>query len=298
MTNIAFIGLGHMGRPMVQNLIKAGHNVMVFDVVPEAIASVEKIGAIAGSSVADMAKHADMMITMVQTGEQVSSLCLGEQGLFAHARPGTLYADCSSIDIATCRLLHEQAEKLGICMIDAPVSGGMKGAEAGTLTFMVGGTKENFLKIKSFLENMGKNIIHAGDAGNGQAAKICNNMILGISMIAVSEAFGLAERLGLSAEKLYEISTHASGQCWALTVNPPIPGLVETAPANRDYEPGFAAKMMLKDLKLSQNAAQHLGASTPLGAEATALYSMYVNQGQGEKDFSGIVQMIKGKEVN
>lgn len=294
MTQIAFIGLGHMGKPMVQNLIKAGHHVTVFDVMPEAVKAAEKIGAIAGHSIAQMAKDADMMITMVQTGEQVSHICLGEDGLFANAKPGTLYADCSSIDIATCRSLHDEAQKANLCMVDSPVSGGMKGAEAGTLTFMIGGSEENFLKVKSFLDNMGKKIIHAGEAGNGQAAKICNNMLLGISMIGVSEAFTLAEKLGLSAEKLHEISSNASGQCWSLTVNPPVPGLVDTAPANRNFEPGFAAKMMLKDLLLSQNAAQHTGATTPLGAEATALYSLYVNQGKGDKDFSGIIEMLSG----
>jgi 3-hydroxyisobutyrate dehydrogenase len=295
MANIAFIGLGHMGKPMVQNLINAGHQVTVFDVIPEAVRDAVAIGAIAGNNLANMAKDADMMITMVQTGEQVSGICLGDDGLFAHAKPGTLYADCSSIDIATCRSLHEHAEKAGICMVDAPVSGGMKGAEAGTLTFMVGGSEENYSKIKPILENMGKKAIHAGDAGNGQAAKICNNMLLGISMIGVSEAFSLAEKLGLSAEKFHEISNNASGQCWSLTVNPPVPGLVDTAPANNDYTPGFAAKMMLKDLKLSQNAAQHSGATTPLGAEATAIYSMYIHQGNGEKDFSGIINMLKDK---
>lgn len=296
MKNIAFIGLGHMGQPMVKNLLNAGYKVTVFDVVPEAVKAAEKLGAIAGISLSEMAKQADVVITMVQTGDQVSSLCLGKDGLFTHAKKGSLFIDCSSIDITTCRTLHSAAEKLGLSMVDAPVSGGTKGAEAGTLTFMVGGSEENFLKAKPILTHMGKKIVHAGPAGNGQAAKICNNMILGISMIAVSEAFNLAEKLGLAAEKLFEISANASGQCWSLTVNPPIPGLVETAPANRNYQPGFAAKMMLKDLLLSQNAAQHSGATTPLGAEATALYSLFVSQGNGDKDFSGIVKMLHGDE--
>ncbi len=294
MTNIAFIGLGHMGKPMVQNLLKQGHHVAIFDVLPKAVEEVAAIGATAASSPIHAAQNAKVVITMVQTGEQVSGLCLGEQGLFSHAQQGSLFIDCSSIDITTSRLLHERAAALGFGFLDAPVSGGVKGAEAGTLTFMVGGREENFLRAKPILENMGKKLVHAGPAGNGQAAKICNNMLLGISMIGVCEAFALAEKLGLDAEKLFEISSNASGQCWSLTVNPPVPGLVESSPANRDYQPGFAAKMMLKDLLLSQSAAQHAGATTPLGAEATALYGLYVNQGFGEKDFSGIIQWVKG----
>jgi 3-hydroxyisobutyrate dehydrogenase len=217
----------------------------------------------------------------------------GEQGLFQHTKSGTLFIDCSSIDIPTSRLLHEAAAAHGFAMVDAPVSGGTKGAEVATLTFMVGGSAENFQRAQPILSAMGKKMVHAGAAGNGQAAKICNNMLLGISMIGVCEAFNLAEKLGLDAQKLFEISSNASGQCWSLTVNPPVPGLVETAPANRDYQPGFMAKMMLKDLLLSQNAAQYAGANTPLGAKATELYTVCVEHGLGDKDFSAMIQFIK-----
>lgn len=294
MTNIAFIGLGHMGKPMVQNLLKHGHRVSVYDIVPQAAQELAAAGATVAASVVDVVQDAEVVITMVQTGEQVKGLCLGGQGLFAHAKSGSLFIDCSSIDIESCRLLHQHAEKLGFGMVDAPVSGGTKGAEAATLTFMVGGNTENFQRAKPILEAMGKKIVHAGQAGNGQAAKICNNMLLGISMIGVCETFALAEKLGLDAQKLYEISSNASGSCWSLNVNPPVADLVETAPANRDFQPGFMAKMMLKDLLLSQNAAQYAGVATLLGAEATALYRMYVNNGGGDKDFSAIIQLIKG----
>lgn len=295
MLSIAFIGLGHMGKPMALNLIKHGYHVSVYDVMPQATQELAPMGAIPADSVLKATQNADVIITMVQTGAQVSAVCLGEQGFFPQVKPGSLYIDCSSIDIPTSRLLHEQAQKINLAMLDAPVSGGVKGAEAATLTFMVGGSEENFLRAQPILEVMGKKIVHAGAPGNGQAAKICNNMILGISMIAVSEAFVLAEKLGLDPKKLHEISSNASGQCWSLTVNPPVPGLVETAPASHDYNPGFMAKMMLKDLLLSQNAAQHVGAATPLGAEATALYTLFVNQGWGEKDFSAIIKMLMEK---
>ncbi len=295
MTNIAFIGLGHMGSPMAANLVKHNHHVTVFDIAPHAIDAAVQSGAHAATSPADAVKTAEVIITMVQTGDQVKGLCSGEQGLFAHAKPGSLFIDCSSIDIATCRLLHAEAEKYGFAMLDAPVSGGTKGAEAATLTFMVGGSEANFQRAQPILSAMGKKLVHAGPAGNGQAAKICNNMMLGISMIAVAEGFSLAEKLGLDAKKLFEISSNASASCWSLNVNPPVAGLVDTAPANRDFQPGFMAKMMLKDLVLSQNAAQFAGVATLLGAEATALYRLYVNNGGADKDFSAIIQMIQGE---
>ncbi len=295
MSTIAFIGLGHMGKPMALNLLKHGHQLQVFDLAAEPVKELVAAGATAVDSVALAAKNAEIIITMVQSGEQVSQICLGEQGLFAQAQAKTLYIDCSSIDIATSRLLHHQAEEIGLAMVDAPVSGGVKGAADATLTIMVGGSEENFARAQPVLQFMAKKVIHAGPAGNGQAAKICNNMLLGISMIGVSEAFNLAQKLGLEAEKLYEISSNSSGQCWALTTYPPMPGLVESAPANRDYEPGFTGKMMLKDLLLSQNAAQSAGVTTPLGAEATSLYQIFVNLGLGDKDFSGIIKLLAGK---
>lgn len=293
MTNIAFIGLGHMGKPMAINLLKHGHTLRVFDIAPESLAELAALGAAVAKSPVDTLQDVDVVITMVQNGEQVKSILTGEQGLFQHTKSGTLFIDCSSIDIPTSRLLHEAAAAHGFAMVDAPVSGGTKGAEVATLTFMVGGSAENFQRAQPILSAMGKKMVHAGAAGNGQAAKICNNMLLGISMIGVCEAFNLAEKLGLDAQKLFEISSNASGQCWSLTVNPPVPGLVETAPANRDYQPGFMAKMMLKDLLLSQNAAQYAGANTPLGAKATELYTVCVEHGLGDKDFSAMIQFIK-----
>ncbi|HVV68153.1 MAG TPA: 3-hydroxyisobutyrate dehydrogenase [Gammaproteobacteria bacterium] len=295
MSHIAFIGLGHMGQPMAQNLLKQGHQVTAYDTVADRITPLTALGATAATSVLDAIKSANIIITMLQTGEQVSSVCLGNNGIFAHAKPGSLYIDCSSIDITSSRMLHEAAVAAGLAMVDAPVSGGDKGAAAATLTFMVGGTEANFQRAEEVLKAMGKKIFHAGPPGNGQAAKICNNMILGVSMIAVSEAFNLAEKLGLPADKFFEICSNASGQCWSLTTYAPVPEVVPTSPANFNYEPGFTGKMMLKDLLLSQNAAQQSGNATPLGAAATALYTLFVNQGYGEKDFSGIIQMLSGK---
>lgn len=294
MTAITFIGLGHMGKPMALNLLKQGHQLTVFDALPAAVTELTAAGATAANAIAEAVKDADVIMTMVQTGEQVRSICSGEQGLFAHAKANALYIDSSSIDIATSRMLHQQAEEIGLAMVDAPVSGGVKGAENATLTIMVGGSEANFARAQPFLQLLGKKVIHAGTAGNGQAAKMCNNMLLGISMIGVAETFNLAQKLGLDAKKLYEISSNSSGQCWSLTTYPPVPNLVENAPANHGYAPGFTGKMMLKDLLLSQNAAQSVGATTPLGAEATALYQLFINQGLGDKDFSAIIQLLAG----
>lgn len=294
MAKIGFIGLGHMGSPMVRNLLKAKHEVYAFDVAPAAIEVITKEGAKPAHSLSDL-KDCEIIITMLPTGDNVREVCLGQNGLFAQAKPNTLFIDSSSIAVDVARDLAQQAKTAKMHMIDAPVSGGVTGAEAGTLTFMVGGTEEDFLHAKPILEIMGKTIVHAGPNGNGQAAKICNNMILGISMIAVAEAFNLGKKLGLDPQKLFEISSHASGQCWSMTSYCPVPGLVPTAPSNRDYQPGFTAAMMLKDLKLSQSAAQSVSASTPLGAEATALYNLFNNSGHAQMDFSGIIKMIEGK---
>ncbi len=292
MTNIAFIGLGHMGHPMVQHLLKAGFKVHVFDVLAAAMQSLVTEGAIAAHSVKEAVQDADVIITMLQTGQQVREVCLEPNGFFAHVKQNVFYIDSSSIEITTTRELHKIAEKRGIAMVDAPVSGGVAGAEAATLTFMVGGTEENFNRGKPFFTKMGKKIVHAGAAGSGQAAKICNNLILGISMIAVSEAFQLGQKLGLDPKKFFDISSNASGQCWSMTSYCPVPGLVDKAPANNEFKPGFMAKMMLKDLRLAQHAAESVNAVMPLGAEATELYNLFVNQGNGEVDFSGIIKML------
>ncbi len=292
MKQISFIGLGHMGHPMVCNLLKAGFKVKVFDVQQSAMQSLTAQGAETAKSKAECAQGADVIFTMLQTGQQVKDVCLGPDGLFAHAKPGTLFIDCSSIEITTTRELHKTAQDINIAMLDAPVSGGVAGATAGTLTFMVGGREEHFALAKPLFEKMGKKIVHAGKAGDGQAAKICNNLILGISMIAVSEAFTLGEKLGLDPKKFFEISSNASGQCWSMTSYSPVPGLVPSAPSNQDYKPGFMAKMMLKDLRLGQHAAESVNASVPLGAQAAELYALFVNQGNGEMDFSAIIKML------
>lgn len=292
MTSIGFIGLGHMGHPMVRNLLKSGFEVRVYDVVPQAVKAITQDGALAAASIAELASKADVIITSVQTGQQVSEVCLSPEGIFAHAKAGMLYIDSSSIDITTTRALHEEAEKRHLAMLDAPVSGGVSGAEAGTLTFMVGGSEENFQRAQPILTKMGKNIIHAGPSGRGQAAKICNNLLLGISMIGVCEAFTLAEKLGLDPKKFFDISSHASGQCWSMTSYCPVPHVIDHVPANNDYQPGFMAKMMLKDLRLGQHAAEAVGATIPLGSVTTELYELFVNQGFGEMDFSGIIKLI------
>lgn len=294
MTTIGFIGVGNMGGPMARNLLKAGFAVKAFDLVPNALARVVAAGATAAGSMRDAATGVDAVVTMLPAGKHVREVYLGEKGVIAAARKGTLFIDSSTIDVATARDVIAAAEQAGMPMVDAPVSGGTGGAEAGTLTFMVGGSDKAFAAAKPILEKMGKTIVHAGGAGNGQAAKICNNMILGISMIAVSEAFALADKLGLDRQKLFDISSKSSGQCWSLTTYCPVPGPVPTSPANRDYQPGFTADMMLKDLRLSQEAAKSSGAATRLGAAATGLYTEFVDKGNGGLDFSGIIKMIRG----
>ena len=294
MSRIAFIGLGNMGLPRAQNLIKAGHQVEGVDLNP---ASIEKLKA-AGDTSVEFAKvaasRADVVITMLPAGKHVRDVYLGAGGIVENANAGTLLIDCSTIDVETAREVASAAEARGLLMLDAPVSGGVGGAAAGTLTFMVGGSTQAFTRAQSILEKMGKTIVHAGGAGNGQAAKICNNMILGISMIAVSEAFVLAEKLGLDHQKLFDISSKSSGQCWSMTSYCPVPGPVPASPANRDYQAGFTAAMMLKDLKLAQEAAKASGVVTPLGADAERIYSSYAASGEAGRDFSGIIRFIRG----
>ena len=291
MTTIAFIGLGNMGNPMAANLVKAGHRVQGFDLVPENLALARDNGVAAVEDSRSAIEGAEVIITMLPAGKHVLSVY---EEITPWAAKGTLMIDCSTIDVESARKAHAIAGKNGLLSIDAPVSGGTGGAAAGTLTFMAGGSTEAFAKAEPVLKPMAGRIVHCGDAGAGQAAKICNNMILGISMIGVGEAFVLAERLGLSHQALYDVASTSSGQCWSLTSYCPVPGPVPNSPANRDYRPGFAAALMLKDLKLAQEAAQAAGAVTPLGAEATQLYALFNALGEGGTDFSGIIRMLRG----
>ena len=294
MATIGFIGLGNMGLPMAQNLVKSGHAVTGFDLSEYAAERLAVGGGRRANSLLDACGNAEIVITMLPAGEQVRDVYLGAQGVLAAAAAETLLIDCSTIDVATAREVASEAEGRGLAMIDAPVSGGVSGAQAASLTFMVGGPVEAFRRARPVLEKMGKTIVHAGGAGNGQAAKICNNMILGISMIAVSEAFLLAEKLGLDAQKLFEISSKSSGQCWSLTSYCPVPGPVPSSPANRGYKAGFTAAMMLKDLHLAQAAARAALVATPLGAGAAAVYERFVDGNGGSDDFSGIIRYLRG----
>lgn len=287
---IAFIGLGHMGAPMACNLIKNNFQVVAFDLNQDALKFMREQGATTANSVADAVKNADFVITMLQKGEQVKQCC---HDIFSNIKAGAIYLDCSTIDVETSRELHNKAQEQQIAMLDAPVSGGVAAATAGTLTFMVGGTENDFTKAQSVLTAMGKKIILAGQAGAGAAAKICNNMLLAVSMIGVSEAFVLAERLGLEPQKLYDISANASGQCWSLTSYCPYPGILPNVPSSHDYKAGFTAAMMLKDLNLSTQAAEFSKANTPLGKAAQELYQKFVENFDPELDFSGIIRMLQ-----
>jgi 3-hydroxyisobutyrate dehydrogenase len=295
MARIGFIGLGNMGLPMAQNLLEAGHAVAGFDVSNDAAERLAAAGGMRVHTVAEACKEAEVVVTMLPAGAQVHEVYLGDAGVLASVAPGTLLIDCSTIDVETARTVARAAAGQGLAMIDAPVSGGVAGAQGGTLTFMVGGPADAFERARPLLEKMGKTIVHAGDAGNGQAAKICNNMILGASMIVVCEAFLLAEKLGLDAQKLFDISSKSSGQCWSMTSYCPVPGPVPSSPANRDYQAGFTAAMMLKDLKLAQDAAKAVRAATPLGAGAAAVYERFVESGDGGVDFSGIIRYLRGE---
>jgi 3-hydroxyisobutyrate dehydrogenase len=294
MTKIGFIGLGNMGLPMAHNLIKAGHPVCGYDVNAAALEKFSAAGGIAVRSLDVSSMGVDLVLTMLPAREQVREVYLGQGGVLASAAPGTLLVDCSTVDVETARAVAAAASVNELEMLDAPVSGGVAGAQAATLTFMVGGPDKAFARAKPVLEAMGRTIVQAGGAGSGQAAKICNNMILGVSMIAVCEAFVLAEKLGLDAHKLFEISSQSSGQCWSMTSYCPVPGLVPTSPANRDYQPGFTAAMMLKDLRLAQDAARQTRAVAPLGAGAAAVYQRFVEDGGGAVDFSGIIRFLRG----
>lgn len=297
MANIGFVGLGHMGLPMALNLIKAEHHVVGFDLQQTALEALAAHGGKIALDVHDAARNADVVITMLQTGQQVKHVALGDTGILSTLKQGALFMDCSTIDVASSRELHQAAETRGVLAVDAPVSGGVSGAGAATLTFMVGGTEDAFVRVSPILTAMGKKIIHAGAAGSGQAAKICNNMILGISMIAVSEAFILAEKLGLTPQKLFEVVSNASGQCWVMNTYVPVPGVLENVPANREYAPGFTVAMMLKDLCLSQHVAETSGVTLPMAERATALYQQFNDAGQANLDFSAIIKLGAPKPV-
>jgi 3-hydroxyisobutyrate dehydrogenase len=291
MTTIAFIGLGNMGNPMAANLVKAGHAVLGFDLVPDNLKVAKDNEVTVMASAPEAVKDADVVITMLPAGKHVLSVY---EDIAPKAKAGALFIDSSTIDVDSARKAHAIAQKHGHVSIDAPVSGGTGGALAGTLTFMAGGSKEAFARAEPILKPMAGRIVHCGEDGAGQAAKICNNMILGISMIGVSEAFVLAEKLGLSHQALFDVASTSSGQCWSLTTYCPVPGPVPASPANKDYKPGFAAALMLKDLKLAQEAAQAAGAATPLGAEAAQLYALFNARGGAGSDFSGIINFLRG----
>ena len=290
---IAFIGLGAMGAGMAANQAKAGRTVMAFDLSLEALERARAQGCTPARSVAEAVDGADAVITMLPAGPHVMKVFSDE--VFARAAKTALLLDCSTIDVDTARKVAGLADNEGFSFADAPVSGGTAAADAGSLAFMVGCNEADFARIEQVLEPMSRATIRAGDHGAGQAAKICNNMLLGISMIGSCEAFALAERLGLEPAKFFEIASKSSGQCWSLTSYAAWPGLVESAPSNRDYRGGFLTALMLKDLKLSQEAAGRVGASTPLGAHAQAFYALFDRLGFGDRDFSAVLQLLRGR---
>jgi 3-hydroxyisobutyrate dehydrogenase len=294
MAEIAFIGLGNMGSGMAANLVKADHAVRAFDLNPDAVAKLVEQGAKAAASVPEAVAGADVVVTMLPAGPHVKSVYLGEDGVLANTHDKAVLIDCSTIDVATAREVAEAVTAQGVAFVDAPVSGGVAAAEAGTLTFMVGGPDAVFECAESILQAMGKAVIHAGDHGAGQAAKICNNMMLAIHMLGTCEAMNMALGLGLDPQRFYDIASKASGQSWSLTSYCPVPGPVPAAPSNRDYTPGFAAPMMLKDIKLAMGTAQSLGANTPMGAQAEDIYERFVAEGGEHMDFSGVIKWLRG----
>ncbi len=292
MATIGFIGLGNMGGPMAANLVKAGHDVRGFDLVDALREEAGRFGVKVSTSSEAVVEDADVIVTMLPAGTHVRAVW---KQICALAKRGALMIDSSTVDVESARAAHGMAQGAGHLSVDAPVSGGTSGAKAGTLTFMCGGSDEAFAKAKPILEAMGKRIVHCGGNGAGQAAKICNNMMLGATMIVTAEAFVLAEKLGLSHQALFDVASTSSGQSWSLSTYCPVPGPVPASPANSDYKPGFAAALMLKDLKLSQEAASAFGAATPLGAAAAQLYALYAASGHAGDDFSGIVRFLRGE---
>ena len=292
MAEIGFIGAGNMGGPMLANLVKAGHAVTVFDLVQSALDAAEGAGAALAATPGGAAAGRDAVITMLPAGAHVRDVYTAAGGVLERAAEGTLLIDCSTIDVTTAREVCQAATARGLDMVDAPVSGGVAGAAAGALTFMVGGSASAFARAEPVLAPMAKAVVHAGPSGNGQTAKICNNMMLAAGMIVTSEAFALADRLGLERQTMFDIVASATGQCWALTGYCPVPGPVPASPANRDYQPGFTAAMMNKDLKLAQQAAESAGAATPIGAEAARLYDEFCAAGNESLDFSAIFKLV------
>ena len=290
MARVAFIGLGNMGGGMAANLAKKGHDVRAFDLNADALAKAKAAGCLPVASAAEAVEGAEAVVTMLPAGTHVESVYT--DAVFGRAQPSAILIDCSTIDVATARRVAETAAAKGLAAVDAPVSGGIGAANAGTLTFMVGGAEDAFARAQPFLADMGKAVIHAGASGAGQAAKMANNMLLGATMIATCEAFRLAERLGLDAQTFYDISSVSSGQSWSMTSYCPVPGVGPDTPADHDYQGGFAAALMLKDLRLAMQAAEEAGATTPLGRHATDLYETFVAEGQGGTDFSGIIRTL------
>jgi 3-hydroxyisobutyrate dehydrogenase len=290
MMTIAFVGLGNMGGPMAANLVKAGHDVRGFDLVSTLRDEARGAGVDIAESNIDAVRDADAIVTMLPAGKHVRAVFAE---IVPHAKAGAVIIDSSTVDVESARAAHALAAERGLKSLDAPVSGGTGGAKAGTLTFMCGGTDDAFAAAKPILEKMGKRIVHCGGGGAGQAAKICNNMILGATMIVTCEAFVLAEKLGLSHQALFDVASTSSGQSWSLTTYCPVPGPVPASPANNSYKPGFAAALMLKDLKLAREAARSAGAETPLGAHAAELYDRYASAGHEGADFSGIIEYLR-----
>ena len=295
MVDIAFIGLGAMGSGMAANLAKAGHRVRAFDLVPAAIEAAVAAGCVAAPSVKQAVSGADFVVTMLPTGAHVLEVYQQGEGVLAHARPDAALIDCSTISVEDARAVGEAARADGFLMCDAPVSGGVAAAAAGTLTFMVGGSEAEFEKAKPVLQAMGKAVIHAGQSGAGQAAKICNNMLLAISMIGTCEAFVLAEKLGLDAKAFFDIASQSSGQSWSMTSYAPVPGLVPSAPSNRDFTNGFAGALMLKDLRLALEATHHVGMTAALALKSEEIYSEYILKYSPGRDFSGVIDMLRNQ---
>lgn len=296
---IAFLGLGHMGLPMAGNLVAAGYSVRGFDVVPAAVEAAQAAGIPTASSALEAVKGAHVVLTMFPGGQQLLDAYRGVDGpgLLDVAGPGTMFLDCSTINVDEARETAGLVVEAGHRSVDAPVSGGVVGAEAGTLTFMIGALAEDLEAVRPLLEVMGGKLVHCGDHGAGQAAKVCNNMILGVSMIAASEAFVLGEKLGLTHQALYDVVSTASGQCWAVTTNCPVPGPVPASPANRDYQPGFAGALMAKDLGLAMNAIESTGVAAELGPMAARIYERFRDEGGAGRDFSGIITDIRDRSA-
>ena len=292
MTKIAFIGLGHMGGGMAAHQVKAGHGVFAFDLSAEALDKAKGQGCTLAASVAEAVREAEVVITMLPAGQHVRSVYI--ESVIPNAAKGALLIDCSTIDVESARAVGAAASQAGLRFADAPVSGGIMAADAGALTFMVGCEADEYPAVEAALKPMAKATVHAGSIGAGQAAKICNNMVLGVTMLGVCEAFALAEKLGLAPEKFFEIASQSSGQCWSINTYCPWPGVGPATPADRNYEGGFLTALMLKDLKLAQEAAAMAGAATPMGAQAEALYALFNGLGYGQKDFSALLQMLRG----